>query len=220
VINSLTFEDNSSLQTGSELTVTSGDITVPNGTAILTGGTLITPQDLNSNGGNGATLISNTPLNAGGGANINGGTLELQDNLTTGGNVNVNPGSSLVVDPSGSVNAGGDVNLNNSTAAVQGDLGAGSSINIGPGSEFVVAPGMVNADDSVQVADDAALIVDGELNTPTTSISDGGGLAGTGVINGNVDNSGVVVPGDPISNSTGTLTINGNYTQNQNGTFR
>jgi hypothetical protein len=104
------------------------------------------------------------------------------------------------------VNTGGDVNLNNSTAVVQGDLGAGDLINVGPGSGFVVDPtGTVNADDGVQVANDAALIVDGELTTPTTSILNGGGLAGTGVINGNVDNSGVVAPGDPIKSSTGTL---------------
>ena len=160
-------------------------------------------------------------VNAGGDVNVTDATVFSSGQLDSQGSLNLNPGASLVVDPPGSVNTGGDVNLNDSTAIVQGDLDVGGSINIGPGSGFVMDPtGMVNADDSVQVADDAALIVDGELTTPTTSISDGGGLAGTGVINGNVNNSGVVVPGDPISNSTGTLTINGNYTQNQNGTLQ
>jgi hypothetical protein len=79
------------------------------------------------------------------------------------------------------------INLNNSTAVVQGGLDAGGSINTNPGSGFLVDPtGIVNTDDGVQVASDAALTVDGQLTTPTTSILNGGGLAGTGVINGNV----------------------------------
>ena len=43
-----------------------------------------------------------------------------------------------------------------------------------------------------------------------------GFFQGTGVVNGNVFNSGIVSPGASI----GTLRINGNYTQSASGTLR
>ena len=48
------------------------------------------------------------------------------------------------------------------------------------------------------------------------SVTNAGFFQGTGVVNGNVINSGTVSPG----NSPGTLTVNGNYTQNADGTLR
>jgi hypothetical protein len=137
---------NSHIVVPPNLVITTGVIDVPSGTGAITDGKITTPQDLNFNGGNGATLISNTPLNATGDANINGGTLDLQNNLTTGGNVNVNPGASLVVDPTGSVNAGGDVNVTDATVISSGQLDSQGSLNLNPGASLEVDPtGSVNA---------------------------------------------------------------------------
>jgi hypothetical protein len=47
------------------------------------------------------------------------------------------------------------------------------------------------------------------------TINAGGTLAGSGTIDANVINSGTVSPGSPTG--TGTLTINGNYTQTAGG---
>jgi uncharacterized protein with beta-barrel porin domain len=54
------------------------------------------------------------------------------------------------------------------------------------------------------------LAVNGTLTTPVTTVGIPGILGGNGVINGNVVSSGTIAPG----NSIGTLTINGNFSQN------
>ena len=53
------------------------------------------------------------------------------------------------------------------------------------------------------------------MTVPTVNVLTAGLLKGSGVIQGNVTNSGTVSPG----NSPGTLTINGNYTQTAAGTL-
>jgi outer membrane autotransporter protein len=60
------------------------------------------------------------------------------------------------------------------------------------------------------------LQVDGSVASGVTVKADGT-LAGTGSIFGNVDDNGIVSPGD---SSPGTLTINANYTQHANATLR
>ena len=54
------------------------------------------------------------------------------------------------------------------------------------------------------------------LMSPLLTIESGGALTGSGIVSGNVINSGLVSPG----NSPGTITILGNYTQNPNGILR
>ena len=66
------------------------------------------------------------------------------------------------------------------------------------------------------VVDGGRLIVDGSIGTGLTTVNAGGLLGGGGIIGGSVVNGGVVSPG----NTLGTLTINGNYTQNPGGTLR
>ena len=61
-----------------------------------------------------------------------------------------------------------------------------------------------------------SLIVDGSIASANTVVNPGGLLGGNGIIGGNLVSSGVVSPGS----SPGTLTVNGNYTQNANGTLR
>jgi outer membrane autotransporter protein len=60
------------------------------------------------------------------------------------------------------------------------------------------------------------LIVDGSIASAQTVVNAGGLLGGHGSLGGSLVNSGIVSPGD----SPGTLTVNGNYTQNSGGTLR
>ena len=57
--------------------------------------------------------------------------------------------------------------------------------------------------------------VNGAL-TSNITIANGGTLGGSGTINGNVNNNGVLAPG----NSVGTLTVNGNYTPTPTSIFK
>lgn len=55
----------------------------------------------------------------------------------------------------------------------------------------------------------------GELIAPTHSVSSGDTLSGTGTIEANLTNAGTVSPG----NSPGTITVDGNYTQESTGSL-
>jgi fibronectin-binding autotransporter adhesin len=72
-INSLTFSNQSSLQVFNFLTVTSGLFSVPNGTATITGGTVVTPGDFTKDGL--GTLIANSNFSVAGQALIKAGQL-------------------------------------------------------------------------------------------------------------------------------------------------
>jgi outer membrane autotransporter protein len=61
-----------------------------------------------------------------------------------------------------------------------------------------------------------SLIVDGSIASVQTLVNAGGLLGGHGSVGGSLVNSGIVSPGD----SPGTLTVNGNYTQNSGGMLR
>ena len=81
----------------------------------------------------------------------------------------------------------------------------GGTLNLG--GSFTVAQ-------SVQLGG-GTIIVNGCLTAPTLNIFGSSLLGGSGLIAGNVINSGVVSPG----NSPGTMTINGSYTQTTAGTL-
>src|SRR6476620_10383866 len=61
-----------------------------------------------------------------------------------------------------------------------------------------------------------SLIVDGSIASLQTMVDASGLLSGNGSVGGSLVNSGIVSPSD----SAGTLTVNGNYTQNAGGTSR
>ena len=67
----------------------------------------------------------------------------------------------------------------------------------------------------VDVNNNGVVVLNGILNTPGLNVAAGGTLGGSGTLNGNLTNSGVVAPG----NSPGTLTVNGNFTQTSAGTL-
>lgn len=283
-IPSLVLPDQADITTPNNLKVTSGNISVISGEAKISEGSLTTPGDLTLNpSGETGTLISDTPIAAGGNATIACGTLVTDSTLTTKEDINVTPLSSLVVNPNGSASAGQDVNVQGQVD-VSGGISSSGDLNLLPGGSVVVQPGGtltagndVTVDDpailivqpggkveaggglevsggavdvlgeitvkdpinlqpnsivlieptgsvsggGVQVGPASVLIVDGGLCTPgsSTTIAPGGGVTGTGTITGNVENHGNITPGDPSTNTPGTLHINGNYEQGNTGTL-
>lgn len=132
-INSLIFNPGSSLQIFNNLTVTSGNFTVPTGSATMTGGNVIVPGTFTKSGVGLLNIFSNVFVN--GPANVAGGSLLVNGTFTAGGGLTV----------------------------FQNAL-----------------------------------------------------LGGSGLINGNVFNNGIVSPG----NSPGTLTVNGDFTQSSSGSLQ
>jgi hypothetical protein len=103
---------------------------------------------------------------------------------------------SLTLGPNGGTAVTGQFN---NAGIVQ--IGSGSTLALDPGHDFNSTLGMV--------------MVDGTLVSPGGVNILGGTLAGTGLIAGNVTNSGTFSPGD----STGALTIFGDFKQTGSGTY-
>jgi autotransporter-associated beta strand protein len=165
-----------------------GNWTVSPGTASVSGGTVQTFGDFNLAGG--GTLIVNANFNVPGPANINSSGFVVNSAFT----------------------ANDDINLNGSAAAVVNGLLTSPNVNVNNSSSLIVNnPGIVAA--NVNVGPSALLGLFGTING---TVVNAGFFQGTGVVNGNVFNSGIVSPGASI----GTLTINGDYTQNASGTLR
>jgi fibronectin-binding autotransporter adhesin len=183
----LAFGNGATLQVQDLLSV-NGNWTVSSGSATVNGGVVQTFGDFNLGGG--GTLIANANFNVPGAANINS--------------------SGFVVNSAFTVSD--DINLNGSAAAVVNGLLTSPNVNVNSSSSLIVNnPGIVAA--NVNVGPSALLGLFGRING---SVVNAGFFQGTGVVNGNVFNSGIVSPGASI----GTLTINGDYTQNASGTLR
>ena len=221
-------------KSGPGLLIMGGTNTYAGGTTIL-GGTILT-QNASALGtgpvafGNGAALQVQNLLNVNGNwtvspgtASVSGGTVQTFGDFNLGGggtlivNANFNVPGAANINSSGFVvnsafTANDDINLNGSAAAVVNGLLASPNVNVNNSSSLVVnAPGTVAG--NVNVGPSALLGLFGRING---SVVNAGFFQGTGVVNGNVVNSGIVSPGASI----GTLTINGNYTQNPSGTLR
>ena len=186
-IGPLTFGNGTTLQVQNLLNV-NGNWTVLPGAATVSGGTVQTFRNFNLSGG--GTLIANSNFIVPGTANINS--------------------SGFVVNSAFTVND--SVNLNASSAAVVNGLLTSSTVNVNDSSSLTVNnPGTVAA--NVNVGPSALLGLFGVIKG---TVVNAGLFQGTGTVNGNVVNNGIVSPGPSI----GTLTINGNYTQNASGTLR
>ena len=182
----VTFGNGTTLQVQNLLNA-NGNWTVFPGTTTVNGGTVKTFSDFKLGGG--GTLIANANFNVPGEANVNRSVLVVNNQFTIGG----------------------DIDLNRSEAIINGVL-TSPIVNVKNVSSLIVNnPGTVAA--KVNVGQSAQLALFGKING---SVTNAGFFQGTGVVNGNVINSGTLAPGAPV----GQLTINGNYTQNASGTLR
>lgn len=210
------------IRAGGTLTNEAGaSITGTNGDAILITGGVETISNLGTLTGNlgiavDATFSSgNMSLtNAGlinGNVELGSGTNTVT--LLTGGiikgNLNLGPnsGSSLVLDGSG------EEALSQAVTGTVTDLG--SLTKQGSGT-WIVDENLSAPVSTDVIAGTLTVAQNATLTSPAVTIGTGGILTGTGTITGNVTNSGIISPGDPV----GTLTIRGNFAQTSNGIFR
>ncbi|HEY5706093.1 MAG TPA: autotransporter domain-containing protein [Terrimicrobiaceae bacterium] len=221
------------LLSGPGTTVLTGNNTYSGGTVIAAGSILAQNSSALGTGpvafGNGTTLQVQDILDVGGDwtvpgkATVSGGTVQaLEDFSLVGGgtliaNSNFNVPGAASIDSSDLVvnnefTVGGDIDLNGNSEAIVNGVLASPMVNVNDNSSLIVNnPGAVAG--SVSVAQSAQLELFGTIKG---NVANAGFFQGTGVVKGNVVNSGTVSPGT----SPGTLTVNGNYTQNAGGTLR
>ena len=193
-------DGNGSSWTTSSLYV-GGDTGGPQGTGllrILNGGTV-------SSGS--TTVWSSGTLEIGVNPVLNGTLIFVGGTLrtiadTTFPNQIILGGSGIIIDSNGF-----DSTL---SGPINGVVGGMTKIN--PGT--IILTNMDTVPDGTNIYG-GVLQVDGSLTSNVVVKADGT-LAGIGTVVGNVDNNGIVSPGD----SPGTLTITGNYMQNATGTLR
>jgi hypothetical protein len=146
--------------------------------------------------------------------------------LNVGGNLN-SSGNSLVSLSGGStLNVGKDLNLTFGAAAGTTSLAPSLTIS---GNSTATVGGSLNSLGTITVDNTSTLttrggfnqtagstLMNGVLNAGGTGVNvQGGTFSGIGTVNGNVLMAGTMMPGIP----TGTMTINGNYTQTSTGTL-
>jgi outer membrane autotransporter protein len=164
----------------------------------------------------GATTVNGGTLAAGA---IN--TLPFQTALTvaTGATFDLNN----FIQSIGSLAGAGSVTLGTATLITGNDntntdfsgviSGLGGLTKVGTGTQTLSG---ANTYTGATTVNGGSLIVDGSIASAQTFVNAGGLLGGQGFLGGSLVNSGIVSPG----HSPGTLTVNGNYTQNPNGTLQ
>jgi outer membrane autotransporter protein len=137
-----------------------------------------------------------------GGTTISAGTLQLGNGGTTGS-------------ISGNVIDNGTLAFNRSDVVTFGGVisGTGNLAQSGSGTVILTAANTYTGTTTINTGN---LIVDGSIASVQTIVNPGGLLGGHGTIGGNLVNSGTVGQ----TNSPGTLTVTGNYTQNAAATLR
>ena len=168
---------------------------------VVTFGGMISGTGSVQQNGTGTTVLTGNNTYTGG-TIINAGTLQLGAGGTTGSIVgNVIDNGALIFNRSDAVTFGGVIS------------GTGTVVKLGAGTLTLPS---ANTYTGATTVNGGSLIVDGSIASANTLVFPGGLLGGQGIIRGNLVNGGVVSPGS----SPGTLTVNGNYTQNPNGTLR
>ncbi len=226
--------------TGGQLTLgNAGSLTIASGVTLnLNGGNPNSPPKMN--GQNSSSFLNiqgtanvNASLDAGNTANIQvlgGGNFNLNGDfflgaVTVGGSLtfSMSPNSTLTKTAGTSPGGGG---FNNNTEV--GDTGGNINANVGA-LHFDPITGILDSGlgqaggGTTTVKPGASIVGFINLGAGSTLVNNGtitggvllnsGTLNGTGTITGNVENAGILHPGS----SPGTLTINGNYTQDPSG---
>jgi len=185
---------------------------------------------------NGTSTAGNATLIANGGTNGGGGGWILFEDDSTGGTARVElfgngtldigfhnaPGTTIgSIEGTGLVSLGlgnltvGSNNLSTVFSGViqSGFSGTGGSLTkIGTGTLVLSGANTYTGNTTIS---GGVLQVNGSIASPNTFVNRGGTLRGTGTVGGNLNNNGVVAPGD----SPGTLHVGGNYSQGSDGTL-
>jgi hypothetical protein len=210
-------------------TISAGTISVQHATLDVDSGTITASNRFQIDGGtasfhSGAHLIAPTLDLNGGDVNAyqgfawpasslstNGTTIHLKSGVSYSfaGSSNIAHGG-LIIEPGASLDVGSMLHGGNSE--IRGGLTSSGSVSLQFGSVFTVSmPGTVSAQ---SIGGDGLLYLSSGIITTGagsgTFFTPNGGLVGTGMINGNVQCSGFIVPGEP----SGDLHISGNLTLN------
>lgn len=183
------FQDDSSA--GSATLIAQSGLPNASGGLILFGG--------NSTGGTSAVQL------------IGNGRLAISGHLLSAVTIGSLEGDGLVLLSDSTLTIGSNNRSTTFGGTIEGN--GGSLTKIGSGTLNFTGTGTYTGDTVVNAG---ALLVNGTIASPTTQITAGGLLGGTGTLGGNLINNGVVSPG----NSPGTLTLLGNYNQSNSGTLR
>jgi outer membrane autotransporter protein len=152
--------------------------------------------------GPGTTILTGTNTYTGG-TTISAGTLQLGNGGTTGS-------------ITGNVIDNGVLAFNRSDSVTFNEVISGQGTLVKQGGGTLTLTGMSTEFTGPATVNDGSLIVDGSIASTQTLVNPGALLGGHGFLGGDLVSSGIVSPG----NFPGTLTVNGNYTQNANGTLR
>jgi outer membrane autotransporter protein len=206
--------NNSALGTGT-LTMANGTILQANSAVNLANNiSVVGVSAVNTNANN--LGLSGNITGAGGFAKTGAGTLTLSGINTYSGGTTVSAGTLAGNTSSvqGNIVNNALVNFNQSTNGTYAGVmsGAGSLIKDGSGSLTISKINTYTGDTNINAG---SVILTGST-TSNTSIAAGANLLGSGVINGDVSNSGAITPS--FTGAPTNLTINGNYA-GSNGNF-
>ncbi|MBU3556970.1 autotransporter outer membrane beta-barrel domain-containing protein [Polynucleobacter sp. Ross1-W9] len=208
-----------------------GAIAVANNAALGTGAlTMAGGTSLQANSS--VSLANNVALSGASTINTNGNNLGLSGNMTGSGGFTKTGAGTLTLSGTNAYSGGTTVSagtLAGNTSSIQGNVinnaivnfnqttngtyagvmsGSGSLVKDGSGTVTISKTNTYTGDTNINAG---GLILTGST-TSNTSIAAGANLQGSGVINGNVNNSGTIAPS--FNGSATNLTVNGNYIGN------
>jgi outer membrane autotransporter protein len=195
----------------------SGGVTEFFNTSTAGNATIIT-NGVTGVGSGGTTFFSDSSDGGTARAITNGnGSFDISGLATAGMGIGSIEGGGNYFLGSKTLSVGGD-NLSTTVSGVIRDGGnkggtGGSLTKVGMGTLTLTGTNTYTGATTVNAG---SLIVDGSIASLQTMVDASGLLSGNGSVGGSLVNSGIVSPSD----SAGTLTVNGNYTQNAGGTLR
>jgi outer membrane autotransporter protein len=221
-----TLSGNGSLtKTGSGTLTLTGTSTY-NGGTVVDGGTLSgSTSNLQGNVVNNASVVFNQATSGTYAGNMSGtgsltktgaGTLVLSGTSSYSGGTTVSGGTlqGTTDNVQGAIVNNGTVVLSQTGSGAYAGAMSGSGALIKDGAGTVILSG-ANTYTGGTTVSGGRLSVNGSV-VSNISVGSGGNLGGGGMIAGSVINSGILSPG----NSIGTLSINGNFTQNSGSTYQ